>query len=123
LTRLSNKDNEEIIEKFLTRNSNENRDKNEDEIKENIFKSFQIDLKNFFKTLFYYLKYTGIKISDVLDFYYWEWEIMIKEMQEYIEKEKEEREKEEKKYKSDLGSYKIPSLSDITKLAKGNFKI
>lgn len=61
--------------------------------KENLFKQFQVDLKSEIKTQFYYLKYANLQPSEVVNFYYWEWQMMIEEMKEYIEKEKEEQEK------------------------------
>jgi hypothetical protein len=62
----------------------------------NIFKQFQVDLKSEIKTQFYYLKYTNLQPSEIRQFDYWEWQLMVEEMKEYMEKEKEEQEKSEK---------------------------
>jgi len=64
--------------------------------KSNIFKQFQVDLKSEIKTQFYYLKYTNLQPSEIRQFDYWEWQLMVEEMKEYMEKEKEEQEKAEK---------------------------
>ena len=74
----------------------------EDSHKNSIFGMFQVDLEREIKNQFAYLKHSNLQPSEIKDMVYWEWELMLKELEEYIKEEKEQREKE----KEEEGSYK-----------------
>lgn len=85
---------------------------------DNLFKSFQIDLENFIKTVFVCLKSMNITINDIYNLDYWEWELLLEELKEYLEKEKKEREEQEKEYSqimSSVNKYKDFKLDNISK--------
>jgi hypothetical protein len=80
---------------------------NLENFKNNLFKQFQVDLTNEIKSQFYYLKYTNLQPTEIKQFDFWEWQMMLQEMKDYIEKEKEEHDKQngQNSYKN-TGEYK-----------------
>jgi len=69
-------------------------------IPENIFKLFQIDLVKDIKNRFVFLKHSNLQPSQINDFYFWEWQYWLEELEDYMKKEKEERDKEDGKSSS-----------------------
>ncbi len=71
-----------------------------------IFGLFQVDLKKEIEHQFVYLKYAGLQPSQIKEMAYWEWQMMLEELNDYMEKEKEAREKEEGKQNTNYKSSK-----------------
>ena len=70
---------------------------NPDKILNLVFGLFQIDLDKHIEQEFVILKYAGLQPSCIETMRYWEWQIWLDKMSEYMEKEKEAKEKEEGK--------------------------
>jgi len=75
----------------------------EDKFSERIFGMFQVDLAREIQNQFAFLKHSNLQPSEIKDMFYWEWEMMLKELSEYMEKEKEQQEEQQEQQK---GNYK-----------------
>ena len=81
-----------------------------------LFGQFQIDYQKEIQHQFIYLKYTNLQPSEIKEMMYFEWQMMLEELKDYMDKEKEEREKQE----SGTTSYRnTKEYQDAQKSMKG----
>lgn len=80
--------------------------------KDNIFKSFQIDLENYFKMEFYLIHKSHCTFSELDNIDYYRYQYYVQNLNEYIEKENEKNNEDQNEYSGRINKY-IPKTSDL----------